>query len=215
MKHKVTSLSEYRARQDAHEHRVRGAVYIDVPKGLSSRLLDIPNEGVPVCRSRRRGVWGAGLALIIMSLVMFTTDSVKPIQFESDNYIPLAMNHISNQGDFLDDINERVTLEQVNMKLAPFGSKFEHLPGQIYYVNHCNFGDETVFQMIVGTTQGERVSVYLVPKKSQGQKTFDEDSVSGVQTPYETQSLVVISDDMAISSDISQQMKAAMKWDVI
>ncbi|PSW22104.1 DUF3379 domain-containing protein [Photobacterium sanctipauli] len=214
MKHKVTSFRQYRAEQDAHDTAIQSAAKVDVPKGLSKRLLDIPHEASKV-RPRHNLSWAAGVVLMVFGFVAYQSDLGRETEFEPDNFIPLAMDHIANQNGFLDGIDEQVSLAQVNMKLAPFGSRFEQLPGRVYYVNHCNFGPETVFQMIVGTEQGKRVNVYLVPKQSEGKKIYDQGFVGGVQTPYQSQSLVVISDDTSVSKNISEQVTKAMRWEVI
>ena len=212
MARKITSISAYRNKKEKEEIQLQTAMSVDMPEGLERRLLQIPernNSG-----SKRSRPWLGVAAALLMALTGY---GMYPMLEQSNlitsgSLIQDAMAHAGSQQAFIQGIDEAVSLQQVNMKLQPFGSKLDHLPGHVYYVNHCQFGKKTVFQMVLANAQGQKVSVYIVPQSSSDEDMLDRGNMSGVQVPVNHASLVVLGEDEQEARAMSDKMKAAIEW---
>ncbi|GAL05587.1 hypothetical protein JCM19237_677 [Photobacterium aphoticum] len=126
----------------------------------------------------------------------------------------LALEHIYHEAGFVDHIDEAVSLHQVNAKMSPFGSQFEQLPGHVYYINHCGFGEQNALHMVLGTAQG-KVTIFVVPNpQSSGPTTFSDDNMQGVVMPAHKADLIVVGDKGQDVTPVAERLKADLNWEI-
>ncbi|WP_413110673.1 DUF3379 family protein [Thaumasiovibrio sp. DFM-14] len=181
---------------------------IQVPDGLVDRIL-FHQSGHAEKKSpkqRQHFALAASVAFAFgLMLGQFNWGSaISPVQATSLEQV--ALTHMLEEQSFISNIDENVTLTQVNAKLAPFDSQFSAIDDHISYVNHCGFGDTAAMHMIMQTEYGE-VTVFLVPQPSQNVSRFEDEQHKGMLVPLENNSLIVIGDKKLSISPIVTKIK--------
>ncbi|MDV2857844.1 MULTISPECIES: DUF3379 domain-containing protein [Oceanimonas] len=126
----------------------------------------------------------------------------------------VAVTHVLREMPFTHYIDEEVTLETVNAKLRPYGTRLQDLSGmgKVYYANHCMFAGGPAAHLVV---QGEhdRVHVFLVPMERalQLQERFSKDNLHGEVLPMSYNRLVVVSDRNEDVSRVAERVKASLE----
>lgn len=207
---------------DSHSFDDKLCKVLDVPppSDLMDRLMMIPEKDQPRSTTAKRLYLPALAASVILAFGIMVGQSnvleLNPVAVvQTANIDKMAIDHYNAQRTFLQTIDENVSLRQVNSKLAPFGSKLTQLPGHVYYVNHCVFGDKTVFQMIVGTDDGKKVNIYMVPQQQTASSVFGDSNVSGVSVPFEDASLIILSEDNNAAEAFASDIDSEIQWELI
>lgn len=126
----------------------------------------------------------------------------------------VAVTHVLREMPFTHYIDEEVTLDTVNAKLRPYGTRLQDLNGmgKVYYANHCMFAGGPAAHLVV---QGEhdRVHVFLVPMERalQLQERFSKDNLHGEVLPMSYNRLVVVSDRNEDVSRVAKRVKASLE----
>ncbi len=123
------------------------------------------------------------------------------------------MDHVYTEAPFVDSIDESVSLRQVNAKLTPFGSELTDLPGHVYYVNHCGFGDKNALHMVMATENG-KVTVFVVPEHSPKMSSFSDNSLEGVVMPIQNASLIVVGEKGQNVAPIAKSLESDLNWEI-
>ncbi|WP_107852505.1 DUF3379 domain-containing protein [Oceanimonas marisflavi] len=126
----------------------------------------------------------------------------------------VAMNHVLREMPFTHYVDEAVTLETVNAKLRPYGTRLQDMAdiGRVYYVNHCMFAGGPAAHLVI---QGKRnrVHVFLVPMERalQLQNRFAEANLHGEVMPMSYNRLVVVSDRSEDIHHVAEKVKASLE----
>ncbi|WP_375750841.1 DUF3379 domain-containing protein [Vibrio sp. HN007] len=176
--------------------KLEDAFKVDVPDDLADRIL-FNQTAQPVKPSFTKR------ALAMAATVAFTAG----VLIGQVNWSPLlvnpayaglastAMEHVEHESPFTDKLDERVTSNQINAKLAPFSYQFtEAFPYHVYYLNHCGFGESNALHMVF---QGEkaRVTLFVTNIGSENELDFSKDGMSGVVIPVDGSSMILVGTD--------------------
>ncbi|MDX1302315.1 DUF3379 domain-containing protein [Photobacterium sp.] len=187
---------------------------VDVPDDLADRILfhqsgqshDKPNK------ARFHLAIAASVAFVFGILLgQFNPQRLLPAEVTGMGQI--ALQHIHNEASFIEGVNESVSLRQVNAKLQPFGTNLTDLPGHVYYVNHCGFGDQSALHMVMETEKG-KVTVFVVPETSTTTLHFNDSRMEGVVLPLQHTSLIVVGEKGQDITPIANTIKSEMRWKI-
>ncbi|WP_299014949.1 DUF3379 domain-containing protein [uncultured Photobacterium sp.] len=187
---------------------------IDAPDDLADRIL-FHQSGQPEHnrnRTRFHLAIAASVAFVFGLLIGQFNYLNNPINATSE-VAQVALEHVYTEASFINNIDESVTLQQVNAKLTPFGSEINDLPGHVYYVNHCGFGDKNALHMVMATDSG-KVTVFIVPEQSPNMSSFSDNKMQGVVMPIQNASLIVVGNKGQNITPIAKRLESELNWEI-
>ncbi|PSW18832.1 DUF3379 domain-containing protein [Photobacterium sanctipauli] len=199
------------------DSKLEQALKVDVPDDLADRIL-FHQSGQTAKKPNKTRVHLALAASVAFAFGVFTGqfNNIVGTTQHTDYQAELAqtaLEHIYHEAPFIEGINESVSLRQVNAKLTPFGPKLTGLPGHVYYINHCGFGNKNALHMVMGTDQG-KVTVFIVPENSPQMTPFGDDSMQGVVMPIKDASLIVVGENGQDVTPIAKSLEADLNWEI-
>ncbi|PSU28517.1 DUF3379 domain-containing protein [Photobacterium lutimaris] len=196
------------------DNKLELAMKVDVPDDLADRIL-FHQSGQPRSKSIKPRTLVALAASVAFAFGLFIGQYNQGLSTSNPQLeiAQIAMEHVRAEAPFIDGIDESVTLSQVNAKLTPFGSNFNAIPGHVYYVNHCGFGDQNALHMVMDTAQG-KVTVFIVPEQSPDMTQFDDQSMQGVIMPVRNASLIVVGGKGQDISPVANSLRNELNWEI-
>ncbi|GAA5191280.1 DUF3379 family protein [Ferrimonas gelatinilytica] len=145
----------------ALDQQLACAIKVPVPADLAERLL--LQQQLKVHRSARRQRWQLGLvaSVALLALGLFLVSGQRSADLGEH-----ALAHMAHEQDFVAHIDEQITLDALNTKLAALGGTLSDIPGEIYYANYCHFEGVRSLHVVMGSDQG-RVTLFVIPSQSQ------------------------------------------------
>ncbi|OAN18575.1 hypothetical protein A3K86_06725 [Photobacterium jeanii] len=204
--------------------KIDKALKVDVPDDLADRIL-FHQSGQTPAKPKTTKVHLAIAASVAFAFGIFTgqfnsifdntssTSKTAQIAAAEANLGQMALDHFYAEAPFVNTIDEGVELSQVNAKLKPFGSELTELPGHVYYVNHCSFGNQNALHMVMDTPQG-KVTVFVVPMKSQIETDFKDSKMEGVLMPLRDASLIVVGEKGSDMKPVANTIKSELRWQI-
>jgi len=145
------------------DSKIKQATKVDVPEGLAHNLILRQSINSHRKKKQRNRVHLALAASVAFTLgVSFTL-------FQQSNNINLAdhaLAHVYHEQQYALNVDESVSIQQVNAKLASMGGQFTDEIGKVYYANFCDFEHIRSLHMVIEGEQG-KVSVFLVPHNTE------------------------------------------------
>ncbi|MCQ1059590.1 DUF3379 domain-containing protein [Photobacterium sp. ZSDE20] len=196
------------------DNKLEQAMKVDVPDDLADRIL-FHQSGQPSSNSFKPRTLVAMAASVAFVFGLFIGQYNQGISASNPQLeiAQIAMEHVKAEAPFIDGIDESVTLSQVNAKLTPFGSTFNDIPGHVYYVNHCGFGNKNALHMVMDTPQG-KVTVFVVPEQSPDITPFNDQSMKGVVVPVRNASLIVVGENGQDVSPVATTLRNELNWEI-
>lgn len=149
------------------DQKIKQAAKVDVPEGLAHSL--ILRQSISSHRKQKKRT---RVHLALATSVAFTL-GVSFTLFQQHNSVNLsehALAHVYHEQEYALKVDENVSIQQVNAKLASMGGEFTADIGRVYYANFCDFEKIRSLHMVIEGEEG-RVSVFLVPHT--GSQTLD------------------------------------------
>ncbi|MGR5144498.1 DUF3379 domain-containing protein [Photobacterium sp. DNB23_23_1] len=196
------------------DNKLEQAMKVDVPDDLADRIL-FHQSGQPSSNSFKPRTLVAMAASVAFVFGLFIGQYNQGVSASNPQLeiAQIAMEHVKAEAPFIDGIDESVTLSQVNAKLTPFGSTFNDIPGHVYYVNHCGFGNKNALHMVMDTPQG-KVTVFVVPEQSPDITPFNDQSMKGVVVPVRNASLIVVGENGQDVSPVATTLRNELNWEI-
>lgn len=145
------------------DNKIQQAAKVDVPEGLAHNL--ILRQSISSHRKKKQR---SRVHLALAASVAFTL-GVSFTLFQQSNNVNLAdhaLAHVYHEQQYALNVDESVSIQQVNAKLASMGGQFTDDIGKVYYANFCDFEHIRSLHMVIEGEQG-KVSVFLVPHNSE------------------------------------------------
>ncbi|MCW8331921.1 DUF3379 domain-containing protein [Photobacterium sp. SDRW27] len=195
--------------------KLESALKVNVPDDLADRIL-FHQSGQPERTQSKMRFHLAIAASVAFAFGLFIgqfNSQISPAPGYTSEIAQVALDHVYTEAPFINGIDEAVSLQQVNAKLTPFGSELSDLPGHVYYVNHCGFGDKNALHMVMATDSG-KVTVFVVPEQSQSMSPFSDNSLQGVVMPIQNASLIVVGDKGQDVTPVANRLKSNLNWEI-
>lgn len=179
------------------DNQIEQAMKVDVPDGLADRILfnqSAEIEETPFTRSvmKRTMALAASVAFaagLLVGQINWTPLVISPAHA---SLADTAMQHVVDESPFINPLDEKVSSKQINMKLKPFDFAFtDNFPYQVYYLNHCGFGDSNAMHMVFQGEKG-RVTMFVTRVDSDSTQSFQKNGMNGTITPLEGASMVLV-----------------------
>ena len=196
------------------DSKLEQAMKVDVPDDLADRIL-FHQSGQPSSKSWKPRALIAMAASVAFVFGIFVGQFNQGINISNPQLeiAQIAMDHVRHEAPFIEGIDESVTLNQVNAKLTPFGPSFSNMPGHVYYVNHCGFGEKVALHMVMDSPQG-KVTVFVVPEQSPDMTQFNDQSMQGVVMPVQNASLIVVGEKGQDVAPIAKNLRDELNWEI-
>ncbi|TKB55533.1 DUF3379 family protein [Ferrimonas aestuarii] len=149
------------------DQKMASAMKVDPPEDLAERILLQQNLTQFQSSKRHHRLQLAAAAAVAFAIGLSFTLIRQPMDIGDH-----ALAHVAHEAGFADRVDEQVSLDALNVKLASFGGKLTHSSGHIYYANYCDFDGVRSLHTIIDTPQG-RMTVFFIPKE-QSQKMVDK-----------------------------------------
>lgn len=176
------------------DNQIEQVLKIDVPDDLADRILfnQVSEQPVPAKAPRKHLAIAASVAFFCGLLLGQTNWQEQILPSAQASMSDTALTHVYDEAPFVNQVDEAVSLAQVNAKLAPFGKEFSHdLPGHIYYVNHCAFGHMNALHVVMQGEKG-KITIFVVPEKSHNEYDFNDAQMKGTVIPLQKASMIVV-----------------------
>ncbi|UJF16894.1 DUF3379 domain-containing protein [Vibrio sp. SS-MA-C1-2] len=119
------------------------------------------------------------------------------------NLADMATQHVLDEEPFVGQLDEKVTMSQINSKLEPYGFQFtKDFPHHVYFLNHCSFGDQTALHLVFEGKYG-KVTLFVTKIESSDISRFEQAGMQGEIMPLNDASLIMLGDK-------SENLSAAM-----
>jgi len=178
--------------------QIADAMNVDVPEDLADRILfkqstDADNV-TSISFARKAMAMAASVAFVIgliVGQVNWGNLLVPPAQA---SLADMAVKHVEAEKPFVDKLDEQVSSQQINAKMAPFAYKFtDNFPYHVYYLNHCGFGKSNAVHMVFQGESG-KVTLFLTGMATNINVNFNKDGMSGTVEPIGNKSLILVGD---------------------
>ncbi|PSV33352.1 MULTISPECIES: DUF3379 family protein [unclassified Photobacterium] len=191
------------------------ALKVDVPDDLADKIL-FQQAGEETSKKGINRYWSYGLAASVafaIGLFVGQMNLLPSQQLPINSLANVALEHVSYEAKFVDNIDEKATLQQVNAKLQPFGSEMKDLPGHIYYVNYCGFDGKRSLHMVMDTPQG-KVTVFVVPTPSHAISNSTDNNNESLVVPIREASLIIVGDKGQNLMPVASKIKNDLSWEI-
>ncbi|WP_026972784.1 DUF3379 family protein [Aliagarivorans marinus] len=177
------------------EGKLQRAMEVDVPDGLSERLRLRQSFAAPPAKPKRPR-WHMALAASVAFAMGIGVSTLNPFTAgqPSMSLGDVALDHVYHASPYITGTDERPSLQTVNAKLARYGEAFEQLPGQVVFVNHCNYHGSPAFHMVMRSEQGSDVNVFVVPQTVDlpSSSAFSDSKMHGMVSQLSDANLVIV-----------------------
>lgn len=190
------------------DDKLKQAAKVPVPDGLAQRLL-LRQSMQAHRKQRQQRNWFLGLAASTVLVVGLTFTLWQPGQVDlAEN----ALAHVYHEHKAL-VVDENLSLEQVNAKLASFGGEFVDDIGKIYYANFCDFQRIKSLHMVVGSPQG-KITVFIVPSSESMKfsEYFSDQEYQGKALNMQQASLILVGSKQQILTPLEEKLKAKLRF---
>jgi hypothetical protein len=186
------------------------AMKTDVPDDLADRILfHQPNDNSNVVRpsfAKRSMAVAASVAFAVglfVGQVNWGNLIVAPAQA---SLASTAMEHVIEERGFIAPLDEQVGSFQINVKMQPFGLKFDQdFPYHVYYLNHCGFGHSNAMHMVFEGEKG-RVTLFVTNIFEQDRSEFNKEGMAGIVEPLHNSSMVIVGEEGENVAKIAEKL---------
>jgi hypothetical protein len=193
------------------DHSLADALKVEVPENLAERLI-LRQTLESHQQVRRRGRVHLALAASVAFAIGLSIQ-VLYSPFASPDIGVYSLAHVNHGIKHLYNANETNTMDQVNVKLARFGGKFDQSMGNVVFSNYCNFDGVTSLHLIYQGDDG-RVSVFITPKDANFDfvEEFSDDKFIGKGLNFDRAQVTVVGDKNKSIDKFTQELEQSLNW---
>ncbi|WP_033138047.1 DUF3379 domain-containing protein [Aeromonas finlandensis] len=218
------------------DHTLKRAMQVDAPAGLAERILlrqamqqetDTQDDAQPSrplgatqVKSRTSTSWrqiamAASVAFLLgMSTRWITLPDAPPTAF---SLAQVAMAHVYGEAPFIEGVDERVNLQNINAKMEIYGATLSGMDGlKVTYVNHCSFFQGPALHMVIQGKMGP-VTLFLVPKHvplTLQQVHFEDGTLKGEIVQLKGANMVLIGEMKEPLAPVANALQSRLQWDI-
>lgn len=194
------------------DQKLEAALEVDVPEGLSNRLLLKQSLELNSRRLFRRGRMQLATAASIAFIIGLSVSQLDWRQAISPSIGSVALAHVYTEAPFTQGIDEQVSLSTMNAKMTRYGIKMKGEPSQVYFVNHCNYHGSLALHMIIKGKRG-RVAVFIVPDniRLRDDQQFGDDKLNGEVFKLQNAKMVIVGEKQEPIGEIADNLKSLLQ----
>ncbi len=186
--------------------KMQSACKVDVPEGLSERLIlrqALQRHQTQRTKNRVNLAIAASIAFIFgISLTLLQQNPTLDLSEH-------AFAHIYHEGDgFALKVDHNVSIENVNAKLVNMGVEMPQDLGRIYFANYCTFEGLKTFHMVMQGDHG-KVTIFIVPdgKNQKVSEHFSDGKMHGQILDMGRGKIIIVGEEGQSFSGLSNKLK--------
>lgn len=187
------ACAQFASSMSDFERQLKKSVDVEVPEGLSSRILLRQRLAMQQKSNRRRGSWMAFAASLILGVVVVL--GVEH-QITEPTLEQVVLHHVNDELHHLRD-NYDLDITKLNRVLSDHGSKIEFLPGRrINYAGACRIRNHQGAHVVVDSEKGP-ITILLMPGEFvAARKSLKDKRFQGVIVPVKNGSMAILGEDL-------------------
>ncbi|WP_416308214.1 DUF3379 family protein [Neptunicella sp. SCSIO 80796] len=176
---------------------------VDIPDGLAHRLILRQS----IARHRKQQVkqrWYIALAASVAFLLGINFTLLQNNTLDLTHY---ALAHRYHEGEIPMQMDENVSLQQLNVKLASMGAHLQNDIGKVYFANFCDFEQVRSLHMVIDSGQG-KITVFVVPhdEKFKMDAQFADQRFNGKSIDLGEVALIVLGEKNQPLQDVTNKL---------
>lgn len=207
------------------DRQLHRTLEVDVPAGLAERILlrqalEAGDEApIPQPAQATQGGWRPlAIAASVAFLLGVSTRWISwPASASAERSLAqVALAHVYGEAPYIDGVDEKVSLQAINAKMAKYGATLMEMPGmKVTYVNHCAFYEGPALHMVIQGKMGP-VTLFLVPKHVplEIQPDFADDRLKGEILPLRGANMVLIGNMQEPLAPVARQLTSRLRWSI-
>ncbi|MFT4929258.1 MAG: hypothetical protein ACI8WB_005389 [Phenylobacterium sp.] len=209
------------------DDKLKQALNIDVPANLAAQILARQNPQNQQAanqsdyQSKQKTPLGKRHLALAASMAFAVGIAVQTLYtpFNPVNSGEYSLAHLDHEASYLHGAQGDNTLEQVNIKLARFGGKFEQPMGKTVFANFCDFNGVTSLHLIYEDADQNRITVFITPKDSEFNELkfveeFANDQYVGRGLAYDGAKVTIVGENQAAINRYSQKIDQSLNWKI-
>lgn len=190
--HDCQACTQFASSMSDFEHQLKKSVNVELPEGLSSRILLRQRLATQQQRSRRRGGWMAlAASLVIGIMVMLGFD----YQTADATLEHVVLQHVNDELHHLKDDYD-LDITKLNLVLRNYGAEVDSLSGRrIHYAGACQIRRHQGAHLVVGSEQGPVTVLFMPGEFVDARKPLKDKRFQGVIVPVENGSMAILGED--------------------
>ncbi|WP_111976716.1 DUF3379 family protein [Algibacillus agarilyticus] len=197
------------------DNKIHQALNIDVPEGLAQRLILKQSIESYKQQEQKKHRWSLGIAASIAFTAALGLSAwiYQPINTSFAGQY--ALDHLHHELSYSGVIDEQVTLNQVNSKLASFGGKLKQQFTHVSYANFCELNGLKSLHMVL-TGQHGQVTVFVLPKDNTltEWRDFSDERFHGITQRLSQADLIVIGEKNENLEQIKTKLSDNISWSI-
>ncbi|NIY84838.1 DUF3379 domain-containing protein [Vibrio hepatarius] len=199
------------------DSQIAKAMSVDVPEDLADRILfnqTSSHQDDKVIRpnfAKRAMAMAASVAFVVGILVGQVNWGNLIVSPAQASLADTALKHVINEKSFVEQLDEKVQLSQINAKMEPYQHQLsDSFPYHVYYLNHCGFGKSNALHMVF---QGEagKVTLFFTGLSSAQAESFVKDGMSGLVEPIGNTSMILVGEQGENVAKIAEKIATIIK----
>lgn len=190
---------------------------VEVPESLADKILfQQTSEVFREKRNYKSHIAIAASIAFVLGIAVSTISNILPENMNAQTFVnnntiktigELALLHSSSEENFVHNVHEKASLQQVNLKLGPLGKEIvSDLPGDITYVNYCNLDGIRALHVNLLDDKSKHIDIYFVSQTSSKITEIKSGNKQVVSVPYDDMSIILIAEKDMHIEDIAKHL---------
>ncbi|AWB67128.1 hypothetical protein C2869_12090 [Saccharobesus litoralis] len=195
------------------DDKISKAMHVSVPDGLEQRLILKQSIESYKQQERHKQRWSLSIAASVAFAAALGVSAWIYQPVNTSEVGLYALEHLHHELSYSSAVDENVSLEQLNAKLASFGGKLNNAISHVSYANYCNLNGLKSLHLVMQGEHGQ-VTVFVLPKSNElsGWHDFSDDRFSGTAHRFKEADMIVIGEKNENIQSFSHQLSNNISW---
>ena len=204
------SCSKFAASINDFNQTLEAATNIDVPEGLTDRiLLKHSFKQQHQQKSQRIKFYAIAASLFLVVGISFNLDKFNYINHNHSSIEQVALNHVINEQHHLHDKND-VQLSALNKMVQPFNLKFKQSIGTINYAGTCPIRKTRGAHIVIQNQQTTATLLLMPGEFVDGRSKSQRDNFTATIIPVKNGSIAIITNTNS-KAELQEQIEKSLQ----
>ena len=204
--HDCKSCAAYSQQLQQEEHRLEKALQLDVPEGLTERIL--LNQSTAI-RARGRHRFGLAIAATVVLSVGVTFGLLRTgiddgLQGAIIAHVKAEPEHLASQ--------QLASLTDLNALMNKHGARLTHSVGTVNYAGSCVIRRAKGVHLVIEAEEHPVTVLYMPDETLPHRETIVNQQIQGVILPTEKGSLAILGQDDNSVQEVMQRFESALHY---
>lgn len=193
---------------------LKDALHVDVPDDLRNKIL--LKQSFLIKREKKiNHRWHIAVAASIAFIIGLNLSMLGNLYSSPSDIGSIALQHIQHASFFTDKVNEKASLQSVNVKLARYGGVASEGLGEVLFVNYCAFEGTSALHLILKGEKG-RVNVFVVPEDAGFKEIaeFSNQHLKGISERLGKTNVVIVGERGESLNKMKEKLATNIQWEI-